>query len=203
MIHSKALRGSWEKACKQNFSNFHFSASSMSVRMQVILSESYKLAVFYEIIATTFGVLLKICVWPPQFYFWVLHSEIKARLEMVMRMHSGPGTGLHRWIMWQIIILPTMGHMSPVMCCNQIIGHLGCSCYCPYPTWLKGLYLTCGRLVHCFDLFFCYVYKSCSSSLPQYVFNSLVLSLHPFLSLSTQTWDSPWTSPHLILPHTP
>ena len=79
----------------------------MSVRMQVILSESYELAVFYEIIAMTFGVLLKICVWPPQYYFWVLHSEIKARFKMVMRTHSGPGTGLHRQIMWQIIIQPT------------------------------------------------------------------------------------------------
>ena len=96
MVRSDALRGSREITGKQNFGNFRFSASSASVRMQVIPSESYKLAVFYEIIATTFGVLLKICVWPPQFYFWVLHSEIKARLEMVMRMHSGPGTGLHR-----------------------------------------------------------------------------------------------------------
>ncbi len=76
--------------------------------MQVILSESYELAVFYEIIAMTFGVLLKICVWPPQYYFWVLHNGIKAILEMIMITYPGPGTGLHRRIMQRIIILPTM-----------------------------------------------------------------------------------------------
>ncbi len=59
MVRSNALRGSREKACKQNFGNFHFSASRVSVGMKVILLESYELAVFYGIIATMFGVLLK------------------------------------------------------------------------------------------------------------------------------------------------
>src|SRR5258708_1608603 len=112
MIRSNALRASREKACKQNFRNFRFLASRVSVRMKVIPSESYELAVFYEIIATMFGVLLIIYVWPPQYYFQVLHNGIKAIFEMIMRMHSGPGTGLHRQIMWWIIIPPTPSHVT-------------------------------------------------------------------------------------------
>ncbi len=77
------------------------------MRMKVILLESYELVVFYEIIAMMFGVLLKICVLVPSILFPGLHNGIKARFKMIMRMHSGPGTGLHRQIMWQIIILPT------------------------------------------------------------------------------------------------
>ena len=53
------LKGSQEKACKQIFGNFRFSASRASVGMKVIPLESYELAVFYGIIASTFGVLLK------------------------------------------------------------------------------------------------------------------------------------------------
>ena len=49
--------------------HFHFSASRVSVRMKVIPLESYELAVFYEIIAMTFGVLLKLCIWPPSILF--------------------------------------------------------------------------------------------------------------------------------------
>src|SRR5258708_15784938 len=59
IIRSEMLRGSREKACKQNFGNFRFSASRVSVGMKVIPLESYELAVFYGIIASTFGVLLK------------------------------------------------------------------------------------------------------------------------------------------------
>src|SRR5258708_2831152 len=56
-MRSKMLRGSREKACKQNFGNFRFSASRANVGMKVISLESYELAVFYGIIALTFGVL--------------------------------------------------------------------------------------------------------------------------------------------------
>src|SRR5258707_15562524 len=108
MIRSNALRGSRETACKQNLGNFHFSASRASVRMKVIPLELYELAVFYGIIATMLGVLLKIHVWPPQYHFWVLHNGIKARFKMILIMHFGPGTGLQRQIMQQIIILPTL-----------------------------------------------------------------------------------------------
>jgi len=69
MVCSNALRGSQEIAGKQNFSNFHFSASRASVGMEVIPLESYELAVFYGIIAMMFGVLLRICVWPPSILF--------------------------------------------------------------------------------------------------------------------------------------
>jgi len=60
MVHSNALRGSQEKACKQHFGNFHFLAFRASMGMKVILLELYELAVFYGIIVMTFGVLLKI-----------------------------------------------------------------------------------------------------------------------------------------------
>src|SRR5258708_12070177 len=69
IIRSDALRGSRETACKQNFGNFRFSASRVSVRMKVIPLESYELAVFYGVISTTFGVLLKLCVWSPSILF--------------------------------------------------------------------------------------------------------------------------------------
>ena len=108
MVHSNALRGSQEKACKQHFGNFHFLAFRASMGMKVILLELYELAVFYGIIATMLGVLLKIHVWPPQYHFWVLHNGIKARFKMILITHFGPGTGLQRQIMWQIIIPPTL-----------------------------------------------------------------------------------------------
>jgi len=44
---------------------------------------------------------------PLQYYFRVLHNGIKTRFRTVMIAHPGPGTGLHKWFMWQIIILPT------------------------------------------------------------------------------------------------
>src|SRR5258708_37979074 len=59
IIRSEMLRGSREKACKQNIGNFRFSASRARVGMNVIPLESYELAVFYGIIASTFRVLLK------------------------------------------------------------------------------------------------------------------------------------------------
>ncbi len=34
-----------------------------------------------------------------------------------------------------LLVLLVMGHVSPLTCCNQIIG-LGHSCYCPYPAQL-------------------------------------------------------------------
>src|SRR5258708_7435810 len=54
IIRSEMLRGSQEKACKQNIGNFRFSASRASVGMKVISLESYELAVFYGIIASTY-----------------------------------------------------------------------------------------------------------------------------------------------------
>src|SRR5258706_14105077 len=59
IIRSEMLRGSRKKACKQNIGNFRFSASRASVGMKVIPLESYELAVFYGIIVSMFGVLLK------------------------------------------------------------------------------------------------------------------------------------------------
>ncbi|SRR5258708_7178431 len=86
--------------------------------MKVIPLELYKLAVFYGIIVMMFGVLLKICAWPPQYYFWVLHNGIKARFKTIMITHSGPGTGLQRQIMWWIIIPPTLVHrVHRNICC--------------------------------------------------------------------------------------
>jgi len=69
MVRSNVLRGSQEIAGKQNFGNFHFSASRVSVGMKVILLELYEFAVFYGIIAMMFGVLPRICVWPPSILF--------------------------------------------------------------------------------------------------------------------------------------
>jgi len=60
MVCSDALRGSQEIAGKQNFGNFHFLASRVSVGMKVIPLELYELAVFYGVFAMMFGVLLKI-----------------------------------------------------------------------------------------------------------------------------------------------
>src|SRR6266446_8592441 len=108
IIRSEMLRGSREKACKQNIGNFRFSASRASVGMKVIPLESYELAVFYGIIASTFRVLLKSHALDLlQYYFWVLCNGMKTRFRMVMIAHPGPGIGFHKQFMWQIIIPPT------------------------------------------------------------------------------------------------
>src|SRR5258708_447608 len=51
---------------------------------------------------------------PLQYYFWVLCNEMKTRFRMVMIAHPGPGIGFHKRFMWQIIILPTPGHIAKV-----------------------------------------------------------------------------------------
>ena len=91
--------------------------------MKVIPLELYELAVFYGIIVMVLGVLLKFWVLAPQYYFQVLHNGIKARFKVIMRVHSDPGTGLHRQVMQQIIILPTMYIVPPVILSEYDLTH--------------------------------------------------------------------------------